>query len=112
TVAGELREVAMTPRKKAMKILDSIFIAFTMVLVMAVGGLPVEWLFDLLSVTSLALEGVTLIVLCVALGLVYAIASPDSGPAARLSSEAVPSRDRPFPSRADRPDGRRSARDI
>jgi hypothetical protein len=53
----------MTPKNKALKILDAIFIGLTMMLVMAVGGLPVEWLLDLVSMTSLALEGFALVVL-------------------------------------------------
>jgi hypothetical protein len=46
-----------------MRILDGILIGFTMMLVMAVGGLPFEWLFDLLSAAALALEGFALAVL-------------------------------------------------
>jgi len=37
----------MSQKHRAMRILDAVFIGFTMVLVMAVAGLPVEWLFDL-----------------------------------------------------------------
>ena len=67
----------MTPKKKAMNVLDGVFIGFTMVLVMAVGGLPVEWLLDLVSKTSIAIEGVALLVLSAALSLIYAIAGSD-----------------------------------
>jgi hypothetical protein len=67
----------MTTKKRAMRILDGIFIGFTMVLVMAVGGLPIEWLLDLVSKTSIAIEGVALLVLSAAVSLIYAIAGPD-----------------------------------
>jgi hypothetical protein len=70
----------MTPKNRALKILDAIFIGLTMTLVMAVGGLPVEWLFDLVSMTSLALEGFALVVLFVALWLIHAIAGSDQAP--------------------------------
>ena len=79
-VVGEAGEAAMTPRKNALKILDGIFIGLTMVLVMTVGGLPVEWLLDLVSTTSLALEGVALVVLSAALLLIHAIAGSDHAP--------------------------------
>ena len=67
----------MSQNNKAMKILDAILIVFTMTLVMAVGGLPVEWLFDLVSKTSLAIEGLALAVASAALGLIYAIAGSE-----------------------------------
>ena len=67
----------MSQNDKAMKILDAILIVFTMTLVMAVGGLPVEWLFDLVSKTSLAIEGLALAVASAALGLLYAIAGSE-----------------------------------
>jgi hypothetical protein len=63
----------MSQRNKAMKILDGILIGFTMVLVMAVAGLPLEWLLDLVSKTSLAIEGVALAVVSAAVGLIYAL---------------------------------------
>ena len=64
----------MSQKHKAMRILDAVFIAFTMVLVMAVAGLPFEWLLDLVSRTSVAIEGLALTVASAALGLIYAIA--------------------------------------
>ena len=67
----------MSQKHKAMKILDAVFIGFTMVLVMAVGGLPVEWLFDLVSKTSLAIESLALVVASAALGLIYAFAGSE-----------------------------------
>jgi len=70
----------MTPKNRALKILDAIFIGLTMTLVMAVGGLPVEWLFDLVSMTSLALEAFALVVLFAALWLIHAIATSDPAP--------------------------------
>jgi hypothetical protein len=60
-----------------MRILDGVFIGFTMVLVMAVAGLPVEWLLDLVSKTSLAIEGLALAAASAALGLLYAIAGSE-----------------------------------
>jgi hypothetical protein len=67
----------MSQKNKAMKVLDTILIGFTMTLIMAVGGLPVEWLFDLVSKTSLAIEGLALAVASAALGLIYAIAGSE-----------------------------------
>jgi hypothetical protein len=67
----------MSQNNKAMKILDGILIGFTMVLVMAVGGLPLEWLLDLVSKTSLAIEGLSLAVVSAALGLIYAVAGSE-----------------------------------
>ena len=67
----------MSQKHKAMKILDAVFVGFTMVLVMAVGGLPVEWLLDLVSKTSLAIEGLALAVTSAALGLIYALAGSE-----------------------------------
>ncbi|HEY2249269.1 MAG TPA: hypothetical protein VGH70_17645 [Bradyrhizobium sp.] len=67
----------MSHKNKAMKVLDAIFIGFTMVLVMAAAGLPVEWLLDLVSKTSLAIEGLALAVASAALGLIYAIAGSE-----------------------------------
>ena len=63
----------MSAKNRAMRILDAILVGFTMVLVMAIGGLPLEWLLDLVSKTSLAVEGLSLAVLSGALGLIYAI---------------------------------------
>jgi len=67
----------MSQKHKAMRILDAVFVGFTMVLVMAVGGLPVEWLLDLVSKTSLAIEGLALAVAPAALGLIYALAGSE-----------------------------------
>ena len=67
----------MSQKHKAMKILDAIFIAFTMVLVMTVAGFPVEWLFDLASKTSLAIEGLAVAAASAALGLIYAVAGSE-----------------------------------
>jgi hypothetical protein len=67
----------MSQKPKAMKILDAVFIGFTMMLVMAVGGLPLEWMLDLVSKTSIAIEGLALGVLSAALGLIYAIAGSE-----------------------------------
>ena len=67
----------MSRKNKAMRTLDGIFIAFTMVLVMTVAGLPVEWLFDLASKTSLAIEGLAAAAASAALGLIYAVAGSE-----------------------------------
>jgi len=67
----------MSQKHKAMKILDAIFVVFTMMLVMAVAGLPVEWLLDLVSRTSLAIEGLALAVASAAVGLIYTIAGSE-----------------------------------
>ncbi len=77
----------MSQNNKAMKILDGIFIGFTMVLVMAVAGLPLEWLLDLVSKTSLAIEGISLAVVSAALGLIYAIAGSEQAPSGAIPAD-------------------------
>jgi hypothetical protein len=67
----------MSPKSKAMRILDALLIGFTMMLVLAVGGLPLEWLLDLISTASLALEGLALAVLSAAVWLIHAFAGPE-----------------------------------
>jgi hypothetical protein len=67
----------MSQKHKAMRILDAIFIGLTIVLVMGVAGLPVEWLLDLVSRTSVAIEGLALAVASAALGLIYALAGSE-----------------------------------
>ena len=67
----------MSQKHKAMKILDAIFIVFTMMLVMAVAGLPLEWLLDLVSKTSIAIESLALAVASAALGLIYTFAGSE-----------------------------------
>ena len=67
----------MSQKHKAMRVLDAIFIVFTMLLVMAVAGLPLEWLLDLVSKTSVAIVGLALAVASGAVGLIYAIAGSD-----------------------------------
>ena len=67
----------MNQKHKAMKILDAVSIVFTMMLVMAVAGLPVEWLLDLVSKTSLAIESLALAVASAAVGLIYIIAGSE-----------------------------------
>jgi hypothetical protein len=67
----------MTQRKKAMRIIDGVLIGFTMMLVLAVGGLPLEWMLDLLSMTSFVIEGFTLAALSVAVWLIHAIADAE-----------------------------------
>jgi hypothetical protein len=70
-------EATMSQKNRAMRILDGILIGFTMMLVMAVGGLPLEWLLDLVSKTSLAIESLALAVASAALGLIYVVAGSE-----------------------------------
>ncbi len=67
----------MSRKNRAMKILDGVFIAFTMMMVMAVAGLPLEWLLDLVSKTSLAVEGFVLAAVSAAVGVIYTFAGPE-----------------------------------
>jgi hypothetical protein len=60
-----------------MRILDGLLIGFTMMLVLAVGGLPLEWLLDLVNTASLALEGFALAVLSAAVWLIHAFAGSE-----------------------------------
>jgi hypothetical protein len=70
----------MTSKMLALRILDGIFAAFTLLLLLAIAGLPMEWLLNLIEMTMREFQSFGLFVVSGALWLVYAIATSDSAP--------------------------------
>jgi hypothetical protein len=70
----------MTSKIIALKILDGVFIAFALILLLAIIGLPLDILLDLTEMSSREFEGFDLFVLFGLLWLIYEIASSDSAP--------------------------------
>ena len=70
----------MTSKMVALKILDGVFIAFALILLLAIIGLPLDILLDLTKMSSREFEGFALFVLFGLLWLIYEIASSDSAP--------------------------------
>jgi hypothetical protein len=70
----------MTSKMVALKILDGAFIAFALILLLAIIGLPLDFLLDLTEMSSREFEGFALFVLFGLLWLIYEIASSDSAP--------------------------------
>jgi hypothetical protein len=70
----------MTSKMVALKILDGVFIAFALILLLAIIGLPLDILLDLTEMSSREFEGFALFVLFGLLWLIYEIASSDSAP--------------------------------
>jgi hypothetical protein len=74
------REAAMTSKTIALRILDCVFIGFTLLLMLGVAGLPMQWLLNLLEMSLREFQGFALFVLFAALFLIHAIATSDSAP--------------------------------
>jgi hypothetical protein len=70
----------VTSKMVALKILDGVFIAFALILLLAIIGLPLDILLDLTEMSSREFEGFALFVLFGLLWLIYEIASSDSAP--------------------------------
>jgi hypothetical protein len=70
----------MTSKMIALRILDGVFIGFTMLLMMGVAGLPLQWLLDLVEMSLREFQGFALFVVFAALLLIYAIATSDPAP--------------------------------
>jgi hypothetical protein len=70
----------MTSKMIALRILDGVFIGFTMLLMMGVAGLPLQWLLDLVEMSLREFQGFALFVVFAALLLIHAIATSDSAP--------------------------------
>ncbi len=70
----------MTSKMIALRILDGVFIGFTMLLMMGVAGLPLQWLLDLVEMSRREFQGFALFVVFAALLLIHAIATSDSAP--------------------------------
>jgi hypothetical protein len=70
----------MTSKRVALKILDGIFVVFTTVLILWIGGLPIEWLSNLVDMTPVEFHWFAMFVVFAALWLMHAIATSDSAP--------------------------------
>jgi hypothetical protein len=70
----------MTSKTIALRILDGVFIGFTMLLMLAVAGLPMGWLLDLVEMSLREFQAFALFVVFAALLLIHAIATSDSAP--------------------------------
>jgi hypothetical protein len=70
----------MTSKIVALKILDGVFIGFTLALLLAIIGLPLDLLLGVVDMSSREFEGFGLFMLFGLLSRIYAIASSDSAP--------------------------------
>ncbi len=70
----------MTSKMVTLKILDGIFIALALILLLGIIGLPLDGLLDLIEMSSREFEGFVLFVLFGLLWLIYEIAASDSAP--------------------------------
>jgi hypothetical protein len=74
------REAAMTSKTIALRVLDGVFIGFTLLLMLGVAGFPMDWLLDLVEMSLREFQGFALFVVVAALLLIHAIATSDSAP--------------------------------
>jgi hypothetical protein len=70
----------MTSKMIALRILDGVFVVFTMLSVMGIAGLPMEWVLDLVKMSLHEFQSFALFVVFAALLLIHAIATSDSAP--------------------------------
>jgi hypothetical protein len=70
----------MTSKMVTLKILDGIFIALALTLLLGIIGLPLDSLLDLIEMSSREFAGFVLFVLFGLLWLIYEIAASDSAP--------------------------------
>jgi len=70
----------MTSKMVTLKILDGIFIAFALALLLAIIGFPLDLLLGAMAMSSREFEGFALFVLFGLLWLIYEIAASDSAP--------------------------------
>jgi hypothetical protein len=70
----------MTSKMMALRILDLAFMAFTAILLLAVVGVPIEGLLDLIDMSPGEFQGFVLFVLFGVLWLIHAIGTSDSAP--------------------------------
>ena len=70
----------MTSKMIALRILDSIFIAATLVLMMGIAGLPMDWLLNPIEMSLREFQAFGLFIVFAALLLIHAIATSDSAP--------------------------------
>lgn len=65
----------MTSRMIALKILDLIFIGATMLILLGIAGLPMEWLLAFADMSLREFQWIGLFIVSAALWLIHAIAS-------------------------------------
>ena len=70
----------MTSKLLALKVLDGIFVAAAVLLVLVAAGLPADWLLTLAGMSFAELREFMLFILFGTLLLIHAIASSDSAP--------------------------------
>jgi hypothetical protein len=70
----------MTSKTIALRILDGVFVGFTMLLMMGLAGLPMEWLLSLVEMSSREFQSFALFVVFGTLLLIHAIVTSDSAP--------------------------------
>jgi ABC-type multidrug transport system permease subunit len=73
-------EARMTSKTIALKILDLIFIGVTMVLMLAIAGVPMGWLLDLVEMSLREFQAFGLFLVFATLLLIHAIATSNSAP--------------------------------
>ena len=70
----------MTSKTVALTILDWIFMAATMLMLLVIAGCPVGWLLRLTDMSLREFESFALFIVVSTLGLIHAIATSDSAP--------------------------------
>jgi hypothetical protein len=70
----------MTSKIIALRILDGIFIGSTLVLLMGIAGLPMDWLLSLIEMSLREFQAFGLFIVFAALLLIHAIVTSDSAP--------------------------------
>jgi hypothetical protein len=70
----------MTSKTVALTILDWIFMAATMLMLLVIAGFPVGWLLRLTDMSLHEFEWFALFIVFSTLGLIHAIATSDSAP--------------------------------
>ena len=68
----------MTSKTIVLRLLDGIFVGVTMLLVMGVAGLPMDWMLDLLDMSSPQCKAFGFFILFASILLIHAIATSDS----------------------------------
>jgi hypothetical protein len=70
----------MTSKLLALKVLDGIFVAVAILLLLIAAGVPADWLLTLAGMSFAELQAFMLFILFGTLLLIHAIASSDSAP--------------------------------
>ena len=70
----------MTSKRIVLRALDGVFVTFTTMLVLWLGGLPFDWLSDLVDMSPGEFHLFAMFVVFAALWLMHAIATSDSAP--------------------------------